>query len=73
VNRGIIYINKMKYREAIDDFSTALRLSPSMTKALSQRGLARLMLHDKAGAREDWLKAAGMGDAQAGEYLKSYL
>jgi tetratricopeptide (TPR) repeat protein len=55
---GIILAkNKKKYEEAIVCFTDALRANPNLTDALSNRGLAYLMLSDGKNAFVDYTKA----------------
>ncbi len=53
-NRGIAYLNKKDYENALSDLSEAIRLNPNSAKALNERcWTSGLVSHDLAGALAD--------------------
>lgn len=50
---GLVHLKMNEPAAAIDDYSTALRLDPTLTSALYGRGLARLRTGDTAGSDAD--------------------
>jgi serine/threonine protein kinase len=51
--RGSIYLQVKQYQRALDDFNEAIRLKPDFKNAYDNRGFARDMLGDTAGAVAD--------------------
>ena len=56
LNLGILLFNKKQSAEAETAFGKALAVSPDLADAYYYRGLARLQLKNKAGAKEDFQK-----------------
>jgi len=52
VNRGIIYLYRGRYTEALADFDAAIAADPGLAEAYTHRGLALLAYHDYHGAIE---------------------
>lgn len=50
VNRGIIYINRGQYDEALRDFDTAIAMRPSLAEGYLNRGAVLLHQRDYQGA-----------------------
>jgi Tfp pilus assembly protein PilF len=46
----------------MEDINKALLIRPGYRDAYRNRGLVKLQMNDLSSAREDWKKAAGMGD-----------
>ena len=53
-HRGMAYFSQSLYEEAIDDFSSSLRLAPRDHKAAYYRGVVRSVLQDFVGAIGDF-------------------
>jgi tetratricopeptide (TPR) repeat protein len=58
LKRGEARMHLDQYREAIEDYTEALRLSGAFPKAYRRRGDARLKIGDTAGAEEDYARAS---------------
>jgi tetratricopeptide (TPR) repeat protein len=64
--------NHMKsgeYQECIDDIESALALNADFAKAYYQRAACRIGLGEQDGAREDFIRAARLGDQGARDIL----
>lgn len=59
--RGLVRTEDNRARQALEDFDTALKLSPSLTSTvLANRGVAKIQLGDRRGARADFDRAIGL-------------
>jgi tetratricopeptide (TPR) repeat protein len=67
--RGRAYMGMKKYEEAIEDFSTVIDMNPSVTSAYYYRGKALRKIGKKRKGLEDIIKAAGLGNGQAQQWL----
>ena len=59
--RGNLYLLLGRYREAIEDYSTAIRLDPGYLEAWYNRGIARILTGNRPDACFDFDRAANMG------------
>jgi tetratricopeptide (TPR) repeat protein len=50
-----------QFKEALEDFNTAIKLKDDYSDAYNNRGKARMNLGDKTGACEDWHKSYYLG------------
>ena len=50
-----------KLKKAVEDYSKAITQNPNNAEAYYNRGVAKTMLGDRAGAILDWKKAASLG------------
>ena len=66
---GLAKLNLHQYKDAIEDFSTAIQLNPKYVDAYYSRGLAKLNLHQYKDAIEDNSKAIQLNP----EYVDAYL
>jgi DnaJ-class molecular chaperone len=60
-NRGAENVKAGKYKEALDDFSTAIRLNSDYAEAYRYRGFVNSLLGFELGAEADLAKAAKLG------------
>lgn len=60
-SRGAENVKAGKYREALDDFSTAIRINPDYAEAYRYRGFVNSLLGFELGAEADLTKAAKLG------------
>ena len=65
MTRGEFKIDRKDFKSAVEDFSKAISLDPSMAEAYRRRGSAKFVLGDKSGGCADIRKAASMGDNEA--------
>lgn len=72
LNRGLTYYDKGEYGRAIQDLGSAIDLEPGWSQAHYKRGMARLHLHDWAGAKTDLTTARNKGFNIALAFLLSY-
>ena len=56
-NRGLAYYYLKEYEKAIDNYNEATRLDSLYEEVYSQRGIAKSLAGDFAGAEEDFIKA----------------
>lgn len=56
-----------KFKKAVDDYTRAITQNPNDAEAFYNRGVAKTMLGDRAGAIQDWKKAASLGHSKAKE------
>jgi putative GTP pyrophosphokinase len=59
-HRGMAYFSQSKYREAIEDFSSAFELVPDDHKSAYYRGVVKSVLQDFVGAISDFDLALGL-------------
>jgi len=72
-NRAIIKANDLKKdKEALEDFDKAIALNADYPEALLGRGTSKYNLKDYTGACNDWSKAAGLGNLEAGKEMEKY-
>lgn len=50
VNRGVVYLHRREWQEALADFDRAISMRPQLGEAHVDRGAALIMLHDYPGA-----------------------
>src|SRR5690606_41000811 len=78
--RGTAYSNMRKYKEAIEDYDTAIKIHPNYVEVLTNRGVAKINLLTTNGnlkptkketksACEDLKKAYQLGDKENTEDL----
>ena len=68
-SRGQCYLQLSKYKEALDDFDTAITFNDSKASILMWRGVALYHLNKKDEACNSWEEALEMGMQQAEIYL----
>ena len=68
-NRGASKFKLEYYREAVKDFTEALKIDPNYTNAYVNRGVAREMSRDQSGACSDWKKSSEMGSELGRKYF----
>ncbi|MBK0384518.1 tetratricopeptide repeat protein [Pedobacter sp. SD-b] len=56
IESGKLNMNKKKYNDALDDFTTAIELDPESITAYLERSQAKKQLNDKIGADKDMAK-----------------
>jgi protein O-mannosyl-transferase len=71
-NRGAIKAIFGDLKGALADIDQALLMRPEYRDAYRNRGLVRLQMNDRRLAREDWKRAAGMGDELSVKLLNKY-
>jgi tetratricopeptide (TPR) repeat protein len=71
INRGIAYAKLGDYRKAMRDLDKAIELFPKFAEAYRYRGIAYGALGDNQQALEDLKIAAGLGDKEAQNLLRS--
>ena len=71
-NRGAVKAILGDLDGALVDINKALKSRPDYRDAYRNRGLVRLQMKDIRSAREDWIKAAGMGDELSVKFLDRY-
>jgi protein O-mannosyl-transferase len=71
-NRGAIKAILGDLKGALADIDQALLLRPEYSDAYRNRGLVRLQMNDRKLAREDWRRAAEMGDELSVKLLNQY-
>lgn len=70
--RGLAYLEKERYAEAIDDMTETLKIEPNMRGALWRRGMAYMKLGQKKKGRRDIEKAAALGNNRAIKWLEEH-
>ena len=61
-NRGVAYLGKDQYDQAISDYSKAIEINPKYANAYNNRGYIYLVkLGNKVKACADWKKACELG------------
>ncbi len=75
INVGVLFMNKAKMDEAETYFSKAINVAPGQFDGYYYRGLARIALQKKEGAREDFRKVLELAPPTANEVkdAKQYL
>jgi Flp pilus assembly protein TadD len=75
INVGVLFMNKAKMDEAEGWFAKAVDLAPAQFDGYYYRGLARIALHKRDGARADFRKVIELAPPDAGEVkdAKQYL
>jgi len=75
INVGVLFMNKAKMEEAESYFDKAVNLAPAKFDGYYYRGLARIALNKKDGARADFRKVIELAPPDAGEVkdAKQYL
>ena len=64
------YIMKSReFAECVDAIDAALKLSAKYAKGYFQRAACRTGLHDQAGAKEDFIRSAQLGDKTSQDLL----
>ena len=71
--RGKTYLNMDTYAYALKDFTMALDLDPYNARIWYMKGLCRLKLQNKDGARSDLEKAARYGSVEASQLLEEMM
>ena len=71
-NRGLLKQQTGNIDGALEDFNSSLEIDLQQPVILLNRGVIRFNRGDKAGACQDWQKAAQLGDKQAAGFLASY-
>jgi protein O-mannosyl-transferase len=71
INRGVVYSHTDNQRQAIADFDRTIRINPESAVAYYYRGFAYGKLGNQRQAAEDLQKAAGLGNEDAKNLLKS--
>ncbi len=71
--RGKTYLNTDTYAYALNDFTMALDLDPFNPRIWYMKGLCRLKLQNKDGARSDLEKAARYGSVKARQLLEEMM
>ncbi|TSA48316.1 MAG: tetratricopeptide repeat protein [Nitrosomonadales bacterium] len=64
-DRGAVYLDDGRYQEALRDFDKAVALVPNYPRPYLGRALVLEALHDRPTARENYLKACGLGMSAA--------
>lgn len=59
--RGNLFVLIGRYREAVEDFSTAIRLNPEYAEAWYNRAIARILEGNRPDACYDFERAAALG------------
>ena len=57
---------------AIADYTKAIGIDPSSSKAYLNRGVAKQNAGDKTGACEDWKKAGELGEKEAFKLIEEF-
>jgi len=71
-NRGAIKAIFGDLNGALHDIDKAIIIRPEYRDAYRNRGLVRLQMHDLSSARDDWRRAAELGDELSVKLLKQY-
>jgi tetratricopeptide (TPR) repeat protein len=70
-NRGFAHGRLGNYSKAVEDYTRAIEINPDYVKAYYNRGVAHAKLGNRMQAIEDLKTAAGFGDENAGNSLKT--
>ncbi|MPM27895.1 hypothetical protein SDC9_74410 [bioreactor metagenome] len=65
-------MKQKNYKQAKEDFDTAIKLKSDFAVAYVNRGFTKIGLKDKKGARKDWETAKKLGFRQADEFINEY-
>jgi tetratricopeptide (TPR) repeat protein len=71
-NRGIIYLKKAMYSDALADFNKSLELNEMNKSVLTNRGYVLYKLKRTNEACKSWLKAKELGESSVTSYLQNY-
>ncbi|MBF0345960.1 MAG: tetratricopeptide repeat protein [Nitrospirae bacterium] len=69
-NRGVVWVRKLYYDRAIDEYTKAIEINPRFTDAYYNRGAAWAGKGDRDRAIADFTKAAQLGDKEAQNILR---
>ncbi len=72
LNRGVVYLNLNRNKEAIDDFNKTLTIRPDFKHVYLNRGIAYLQINSKEAACKDLQKAYTLGFNQALPLLQQH-
>jgi len=72
LKRGNIYLKQEQYQLALNDYNYLLKLDPTSTSGLTNRGTTYFKLGEKDKACQDWNNAVNNGFVNANAYLKKY-
>ncbi len=70
-NRGIVYGRLGNYKQALGNFDRAIALNPAYAEAYYNRAASYYSLGNQRQAFEDMKTAAGLGDEDAKNFLRS--
>ncbi len=71
-SRATANFNLKKYKEAIDDYTFALKLNPKLAESFFNRGVCYFYLTQQSNACNDWKQASILGFAKANELIGAY-
>jgi tetratricopeptide (TPR) repeat protein len=72
--RAFAYVGEHKYKQAIDDYSAALDVTPGQSSIYEGRAYAEMMLEDYDSALKDYTKLIKLEPKKVGYYLRrSYI
>ncbi|MDP4269308.1 MAG: tetratricopeptide repeat protein [Bacteroidota bacterium] len=71
-NRGVCHLKLEMLNPAYDDLSEVLRINPSYSNALVNRGICLYMMKKPKEACADWRKSVALGNPSAKGYLAKY-
>jgi len=70
-HRGLVLFAMKRFNDAINDYNNSIQINSNSAMVFTNRGIAKFNLNDKKSACMDWQIAAGKGDQDAKNYLKS--
>jgi protein O-mannosyl-transferase len=71
-SRAKAFFNLKEYKEAIDDFTIALKLDPKSAESLFYRGISFYNYNQKDNACNDLKQASSLGYINANQYINAY-
>jgi len=71
-NRGTAHLKLRKHRQAVEDFTYALKLSPDHPDIFTNRGIAFYQLGKKEEACRDWRRSIAEGSEIARNYISRF-
>ena len=70
--RGVAKSENKAFKEALDDYNTAIKLKFYYAAAFFNRAATKMAIKDKIGACDDLNKADGLGNLQAARIIDKY-
>ncbi|MDQ3191607.1 MAG: tetratricopeptide repeat protein [Bacteroidota bacterium] len=71
-SRGICYLKKELFSEAVKDFDYAIKLNNTKGNIYTNRGIALFKMSNKLEACESWRKALELNEGSASNYINKY-
>jgi len=72
MNRGVTYAGLGKPKQAISEFSAAIKINSRYADAFRNRGITLFYQKDLSGACRDWKQAAKLGDSETLRWANQY-